>query len=215
MFSIPLLPPLPAFLAPSALLSPISALLSRPTKIDYSSIPLLPSLSSKTAGGHVSSPAKHQGPLADLPLDTCPICHLRQSAAPRPLDSIGAGSGISLPPISGSGQDEAAGQEETRIFVPAQSDCWGGCRWCYYCIGEELYKHHESVKRRQKEKGGGGKKGRKFADGEKEEEQKDKGWSCLRCGGSVSRAWRVGAGDGREGMRRILGETSGQAISGE
>lgn len=217
MFSIPLLPPIPAYLAPRSLLSPITALVARPTKIDYASIPLVPSLGSKNDPSHPISGIP-TGPFANLPLETCPICHLRQTAVPRPLDSVGAGSDIALPPISGSGQEEAGGSEgheETRIFVPAQTDCWAGCKWCYYCIGEELFKDHEGVSRRRKEKSVGPDvraEGKGDFPGEKRKmvavKEVEEGWGCLRCGGSVSRAWRVGAESKGTVEGRILGTES-------
>lgn len=206
MFSVPLLPSVPASLSPRHLAAPIAAFLSRPKDIDYASIPLLPSSISSAGSNGKSSQKAHTGPLADLPLTTCPICHLRQTSSPVPLDSVGAGSGISLPRISGSGQGEpksmSQGDDETRIFVPAQTDCWGGCRCCYYCIGEELYKHAEGVKERlaKARPVEGTKKGQ---EGQKSGEvnqtiapsDEKHPWECLRCGGSVTRAWRVGAED--------------------
>jgi peroxin-2 len=65
------------------------------------------------------------------------------------------------------------GDEENRIFVPAQSDCWGGCRWCYYCIMGELAQNQAQ-------------------DGSVNEKEGACKWDCLRCGGRVTKAWRVG-----------------------
>lgn len=89
--------------------------------------------------------------------------------------------------------------DEERIFVPAQTDCRGGCRWCYYCIGEELYKHQERVTL------GNGKSEKKSAGVDQKAEEVKK-WDCLRCGGEVSRAWRIGAEDlrGRSGLDAAL-----------
>lgn len=118
-------------------------------------------------------------------------------------------------------EDESIDDEE-RIFVPAQTDCWGGCRWCYYCIGQELSRHYEEIAKEVKSKGssrvaasgdraeGHGKamgKGKakvnraersgagaeKRDEREEVEEAKPRGWECLRCGGEARRAWRVGA----------------------
>jgi peroxin-2 len=199
MFSVPLLPPIPAYLTPSALLAPLKSFLSQPTSIDYNSLPALPS---QHQSGTSTSPAGpvHTGPLAHLPKSTCPICYLRTTSAPVPLVSGGSGPQISLPPIHGTEwgsqshtadleHGDIAQEEETRIFVPAQSNCRGGCRWCYYCIAEELVKRSEMESRRKagaRNRKGNGKEGEKNG----EEEQ---GWTCLRCGGVISRAWRVGA----------------------
>ncbi|RSH87381.1 peroxisome assembly protein (Peroxin-2) [Saitozyma podzolica] len=199
MFSVPLLPPIPAYLTPSALLAPLKSFLSQPTSIDYNSLPALPS---QHQSGTSTSPAGpvHTGPLAHLPKSTCPICYLRTTSAPVPLVSGGSGPQISLPPIHGTEwgsqshtadleHGDIAQEEETRIFVPAQSNCRGGCRWCYYCIAEELVKQSEMESGRKagaRKRKGNGKEGGK--NGGEEE-----GWTCLRCGGVVSRAWRVGA----------------------
>lgn len=168
MFAYPFLPAMPPYLRPATLTSPIRSLFSLPTGIDYSSIPL----SSTHTNGKPSS-AAHSGPLADLPRQTCPICHLRSTSTPVPL-----AAGVSLPPVSSSDTNTGAGEEEERIFVPAQTDCWGGCKWCYYCIMGEL----ASLKSE------GTTASAKPADASKPPK-----WDCLRCGGTVSRAWRAGA----------------------
>lgn len=164
MFAYPLLPRLPSYFQPSALLAPIQTILSRPRVIDYSSIAPLPTGSGDTG----KSTAAHSGALANLPLDTCPICHLRSTSTPVPLTSS---LNIALPPV-GSGEIEGL-SEENRIFVPAQSDCWGNCRWCYYCIMGELASQTQN-----------------HTEGSEKGEASR--WDCLRCGGSVTRAWRVG-----------------------
>jgi peroxin-2 len=170
MFAFPLLPRLPSFFQPSTLLAPIHSLLSRPKAIDYSSIPLAP----LDRNDPKASKAAHSGPLADLPIDTCPICHLRSTSAPVPLTSS---LDISLPPVAGTGLKE--GDEENRVFVPAQTDCWGGCRWCYYCImGELAAPPGQTGTESGKVSGVSGDTAVK--------------WDCLRCGGRVTRAWRAG-----------------------
>ena len=164
-----------------------------------------------------------------------------------PIDSTGAASGIALPPIPLSSSSASRGtahggrvggneygdaaeaaeedesiDDEERIFVPAQTDCWGECRWCYYCIGQELARHFEEIAKEVKSKGssrvvtsgdrakGNGRdtgKGKAKAkrterngagaekrdEREEVEEAKVRGWECLRCGGEARRAWRVGA----------------------
>jgi peroxin-2 len=155
--------------------------LSRPRTIDYSSIAPLPTLESE------KTTAAHSGQLADLPLDTCPICHLRSTSTPVPLTSS---VDISLPPV-GPGESKES-NEENRIFVPAQTDCWGGCRWCYYCImGELVSQEHPGT------------------GVEKEEPGK---WDCLRCGGRVTRAWRVGPDPSQPSVEVDMEEKSVQEL---
>jgi peroxin-2 len=174
MFAFPLLPGPPAFLRPSSLFAPIRSLLSQPTSIDYASIASLPISDSEKA-----LTAAHAGLLASLSLETCPICYLRSASAPVTL-----ASDISLPPISGGLDGSGHGgtsDEENRIFVPAQTDCWGRCRYCYYCIMGELasLRSEDPVTSR--------------GEGEKETTERMITWDCLRCGGRVTRAQRVGS----------------------
>ncbi|WWC70228.1 uncharacterized protein I206_104178 [Kwoniella pini CBS 10737] len=202
MFAIPLLPPFPPYLSPSAHLNRMRSLLSPPQKIDYSTIKSQP-----MANGIHSQ--RHKGIYADLPLSTCPICHSRNITAPVPLSSSAQGSGLNLPPIEGAGGfGHELDSDENKIFVPAQTDCKGGCRWCYYCIGEELFKHNErvkayktSTKKLESKKDAASVQQKDLReknkiiqeDNQNEEEEK---WECLRCGDGVSRAWRVGTEDG-------------------
>lgn len=209
MFAIPIIPSIPTSLLPSTYLQPLKSLLRQPINIDYASLPLIPSHSAALAGSSSTSRrAAHSGPFASLPLNICPICHARSESVPVPIDEMGAGSGISLPPIHlpGAGVHSGMGQgghndreEEEGIFVPAQTDCWGGCRWCYYCIGEELYKFEEQRKEKASGKRRAGGKGKTVTGKEKgkhdEEVEHVERWSCLRCDGDVSRAWRVGGED--------------------
>lgn len=189
MFSVPLLPSMPKLLSPLSVLQPLKSFFSQPTSIDYQKLPIVPRGKAASANGSISNRAAHSGRLAGLPLTTCPICHQRKSSTPVPIASSSAGANISLPPIphldaDGSASDGLADgssadmEEETRMFVPAQTDCWGGCRWCYYCIAEELVKHRERLDASKKA-------GKPVAP----EEEK---WACLRCGGQVTRAWRAG-----------------------
>jgi len=164
MFAYPLIPRLPSYFQPSSLIAPIQSILSRPKTLDYSSIAPLPSLETE------KSTAAHSGQFANLPLDTCPICHLRSSSTPVPLTSS---LDIALPPVGSVGSSGGVSDEENRIFVPARTDCWGGCRWCYYCIMGELASQAHPQEGAD-EKGGPGI------------------WDCLRCGGRVTKAWRVG-----------------------
>lgn len=166
MFAYPLLPSLPSSLRPATLIAPIRNMLSVPTTIDYNSIPAV----SNDINGKPTS-MSHSGPLADLPEDICPICHLRSNTTPVPL-----AAGVSLPPV---GHRDDAEDDENKVFVPAQTDCWGGCRWCYYCIMGEL----AAIRQTQHADGNG-----KGSEGS----QKPPKWDCLRCGGAVTGAWRVG-----------------------
>ncbi|WVQ72574.1 hypothetical protein IAR50_002132 [Cryptococcus sp. DSM 104548] len=183
VFAVPLLSPgvsSPA-LSPREWLKPIRGLFSQPTDIDYQSLPIIPpSVNTVTERDEVKT---HKGPMAYLPKTTCPICYLRHTSAPVPLSSSSQGTSISLPPLPQGGADVAGDlEDEDRIFVPARTDCEGECVWCYYCIGEELYKNREKVKHKPLPKDGA----------EEADLEKDK-WSCLRCGGRIGKAWRIGA----------------------
>jgi len=79
------------------------------------------------------------------------------------------GTDIELPQL-----EEEQRDNEDRVFVPAKTDCWGECKYCYYCIADELAQHAQ----------------RFAAEGGDESAAK---WTCLRCGGSVTKATRVGA----------------------
>jgi peroxin-2 len=189
MFAVPLAPTLPAFLNPKRHLTAFQTLLTRPKTVDYTSIP---TLASRTFS-HNEKPSRdsHSGPFADLPLTSCPICHQRRQTTPKPIGDSASAAEISLPPVEVSG-----GEDEEKIFVPAETDCWGGCRWCYYCIAGELARHAEDQaaeadKAREKVQG------RKTETKGQEAGQVSQGervkWDCLRCGGGVTRAWRVGS----------------------
>ena len=182
MFSVPFFPPMPTLFTPSALIAPIKAFLAQPTSIDYTSIPVTSAAVRDDSKAPLAAPS---GLLASLPTATCPICYLRFASAPVPLDtSTSYGSAINLPPIQTVSLKEVTdgeSTEETRIFVPAETDCWGRCRWCYYCIGAELAKHRSGLDRRPRSP----QLPEKLGEGTEK-------WTCLRCGGGVFRAWRVG-----------------------
>jgi peroxin-2 len=182
MFAIPRLPTLPPSLAPSTYIPAVRALLTRPKTVDYTSIALQPA---PLKPGDNASRDAHSGPFADLPLSSCPICHRKRATAPVPIPGTEASASIALPPV-----DLDGGEDEERIFIPAQTDCWGGCRWCYYCIGTELARHAEGVAATQSVG-----KTQQARKGKKQETSADEApkWDCLRCGGGVTRAWRVGA----------------------
>ncbi|WVQ67696.1 uncharacterized protein L199_005900 [Kwoniella botswanensis] len=196
MFSIPLLPPLPSFLNPSTQLSHLKSIFSPPQTIDYTTIPITSSSS--------NGPIEPKGIYGNLPKSTCAICYSRNSTQPVPLSSSSTGSNLNLPPIEGadgSGFGHEDDKEDNRIFIASQTDCVGGCRWCYYCIGGELYNHYERVKangrkskKREDEVKQKGEE-KEIATNQEEQDNEDK-WDCIRCGGKVSRAWRVGAEEG-------------------
>lgn len=185
MFSYPHLPALPTFLTPSQLISPLKSLLSPPQPIDYTQLQSTQSTGAKTDSKATKT---HTGPLADLPLETCPICHLRHISSPLNLKT--SSGEISLPrlPELGSFSGDVIVEkveevrEETRIYVSARGDCWGGCVYCYYCLAGELAALAE-----QDAKHGGKAQAKVGGDDTLRK------WDCLRCGGAVSRVWRVGA----------------------
>ncbi|WVO22225.1 uncharacterized protein IAS62_003555 [Cryptococcus decagattii] len=195
MFAIPLLPTVPQSLSlsPSRFFKPITSFLSQPTDIDYSSLPSI-ALDRRGLNYGDDQPRRHGGPFARLSKTTCPICYIRHSAAPVTLSSTSQGSSLTLPPIPGSSEaafghevPEIDSEEECRIFMPARTDCDGGCLWCYYCIGEELYRHRKSNLRTANKRSKPTRNGQQELD-KTEEEVK---WNCLRCGGGVSKAWRA------------------------
>lgn len=160
-FAIPRIPTLPPALNPGTLVSPVKAFFSQPTSIDYEA--LSAAQSSITAAQRAGAPAPaaaFAGICARIPASTCPVCYLRRTNAPVELP----GTDIELPMIE---DEDLEADPEDRIFLPAQTDCWGQCQYCYYCVAEELAR---------------------FA-----KENKGEKWTCLRCGGSATKARRVGA----------------------
>ncbi|WOO85885.1 Peroxisome biogenesis factor 2 [Vanrija pseudolonga] len=175
MFAIPRFPGLPRVLNPAVLAAPVKAFLSQPTMIDYEALSAAHTATNtaKKKGAPVPV-AAHAGVVAGIPRHTCPVCYLRRTTTPVAI----SGTDISLPPLTAddAAANDEANDNEDRIFIPAQTDCWGGCKYCYYCIADELARWDKE----QAEVAGG--KVRKA----------DK-WTCLRCGGGVTRAWRAGA----------------------
>jgi peroxin-2 len=204
MFAVPRLPRLPNSIAPTNLLAPITSFFSQPTRIDYDSIPL--NRVATTKSSKRSRVAAHSGPLANLSLSTCPICYQRAMTAPVALTGSSTGSSLTLPPLhpqnlagagaglSGLGLGQfgnTTDSEESRIFVPAQSDCWGECTWCYYCITGELLRFEQEFPRVISTELSEGKQ--EVISEQKAMEGERRKWDCLRCGGVVTRAWRVAA----------------------
>ena len=136
-----------------------------------------------------------RGPYWTLHRNSCAICHHRLR------DTIDAQLG--LPAIQPTGDVAAIGKltgedvdaeqqteeenEETRIHVPAQTDCEEECRYCYFCISEALTLQAKTV--------ADGEKRRQGSETQRKEGQVPdrtiKGWDCLRCGGEVWSCIRV------------------------
>lgn len=164
MFAVPRIPSLPPALNPATALAPVRQFLSQPTQIDYAALSASAGeLSAARKAGTAAPSSAHSGPFARLPASVCPVCYVRRTEQPQAL----SGTDIELPSL-----DNAETEDEDKIFVPAQTDCWGQCMYCYYCVADELARA-----------------GRRFQKGEQESSV----WSCLRCGGEVTRAWRATA----------------------
>jgi hypothetical protein len=143
---------------------------------------------------------RRRGTYADLPGRTCAICHhrLRDTLDGRlGLPAIGLvvdpGSAVDADPGDSSAlarltgdevdRDNEVDNEETRIHLPAKTDCEDECRYCFYCISEVLTRRAKEVEVEAKRRGRGG---------DDDEDQvgvpnrdKVKGWECLRCGEEV------------------------------
>lgn len=140
-----------------------------------------------------------------LPRRTCAICHhrLRDTLGGRlGLPMIGTISGGD---VEGSEElvklttgdevgvivheedddDDELDNEETRIHLPAKTDCEDECRYCFYCISEVLTRRAKEVEMESQRRGVG------VGVGEGEGEGKVKGWECLRCGEEVWGCIRV------------------------
>lgn len=166
MFALPRIPSLPAIVNPSTLIAPIKSFFSQPTTIDYDALSAAQSsITAAKAAGVAAPSAAHAGVCAGIPAQTCPVCYLRRTSAPVAL----SGTDIELPPLE---DEDPEADPEDRIFLSASTDCWGGCRYCYYCIADELAQFAQ-------EHGDDGAK-----------------WQCLRCGGNVTKAKRTGAEPG-------------------
>lgn len=164
MFAVPRIPSLPPALNPATALAPVRQFLSQPTQIDYAALSASAGeLSAARKAGTAAPSSAHSGPFARLPASVCPVCYVRRTEAPQAL----SGTDIELPAL-----DNAETEDEDKIFVPAQTDCWGQCMYCYYCVADELARAGKRA-----EKG----------------EQEKPVWPCLRCGGDVTRAWRATA----------------------
>ncbi|KAL7411106.1 Pex12 amino terminal region-domain-containing protein, partial [Mrakia frigida] len=134
-----------------------------PPDVNTGGKPIFDSDSSATPEPSSSSSSNRLplGPYASLPLSTCPLCFSRStptssssSNAPIPqLPSIPALP--TLPPTSNQlaalpPQDE---DDPNAIHVGVKADCWNGCEYCYFCLGEVLVREEEKERRRRKESG--------------------------------------------------------------
>lgn len=184
MFLLPVLQPLQVSERLSAAYEKLKQALQRPTAVDYTSS----TGTASTSRTEQSTERRPTGRLAHLPLQTCPICHLRLATAPVPLGESGSASSISLPPVDAPGVDD----DETHVFVPAATDCWSSCVYCYYCIAGTLLEH---------------------ADAQAKQEV-DKPWECLRCGGQVNTAARLVPEPicAEEGNGNLQGEAGGGSL---
>jgi peroxin-2 len=167
IFALPRIPNLPASINPVKVFSPITNFFSQPTTIDYEALSVAHAATNAARKTGTAVPtAAHAGMQAGIPISVCPCCYLRRTSTSVALP----GTDIELPPL---GEEEQRDNED-RIFVPAQTDCWGECKYCYYCIADELARHSQ----------------RFAAEGGDESAAK---WTCLRCGGAVTKASRMGA----------------------
>jgi hypothetical protein len=148
-----------------------------------------------------------KGPYWTLSRNTCAICHHRlrdtldaqlglpaiQPAGEGSLTGIGRLTGETIDPEDQERHDDGDDNEETRIHIPAQTDCEEECRYCFYCISEALTMRAKQAQTAQEERGR--RKGRQ----DKQIVEKDgsgvsavvKGWDCLRCGGEVWSCMRL------------------------
>lgn len=187
MFALPRIPSLPAVVNPGTLVAPVKAFFSQPTTIDYDALSAAQSSITAAKAAGVAAPSEaHAGVCAGIPAQTCPVCYLRRTSAPVAL----SGTDIELPVLE---EEDPEADPEDRIFLPAHTDCWGQCKYCYYCIADELAQFAQ-------EHGGD-----------------DAKWQCLRCGGSVTKAKRVGAEPGalqRKSEDEEDGNEAGDETSG-
>lgn len=183
MFALPRIPSLPAVVNPGTLIAPVKTFFNQPTTIDYDALSAAQSsITAAKAAGIAAPSAAFSGVCARVPAQTCPVCYLRRTMAPVAL----SGTDIELPPLE---DEDPEADPEDRIFLPASTDCWGGCKYCYYCIADELAQ---------------------FAQNHATDDAK---WQCLRCGGNVTKAKRTGAEPGA--LHRKEDEGISESDSGE
>jgi peroxin-2 len=121
------------------------------------------------AGSAGLSSQQHRGPYAALPRTTCPICYAKSASSPSAVPIPQLPSIPALPPAGRPAADALVGDDPHAIHIPVRANCWAGCFYCYFCLGEALVRTEEAERL-------GAAEGRKpMTDG----------WPCLRCGGSV------------------------------
>jgi hypothetical protein len=97
----------------------------------------------------------------------------------------------SASPVFPSPIEETLVNPSTQTHTPVIADCWAGCEYCYFCLGDALVKEDERRRAALVLL-----KGEDAALGGDWEGRDEKGWGCLRCGGEV---W--GFGMAEEGER--------------
>jgi hypothetical protein len=184
-------------------------LMSKHEQTRYEPVPAQPSSGSSSPRGEKTDPRllprrkrerSNRGPYWTLSKNTCAICHHRlrdtidaQLGLPaiQPTTTVTTGS-AAIGRLTGEdvdpeqeGGEQGEDNEETRIHLPAKTDCEEECRYCYYCISEAL-----TI--RAKEVAGLDEVARKGAgDDAKEKVIPPKGWGCLRCGEEVWNCIRI------------------------
>lgn len=122
--------------------------------------------------GSVELNQRQRGPYAALPQSTCAICFAKSASSREVVPIPQLPSIPALPPASSIGIDStehSVGDDPHAIHIPVRANCWAGCAYCYFCLGEALVRTEEAERL-------GAAEGRTpLADG----------WPCLRCGGSI------------------------------
>ena len=100
---------------------------------------------------------------------TCPICFSKSALSPSAVPIPQLPSIPVVPTAGGSGVDAPVGDDPHAVHIPVRANCWAGCSYCYFCLGEALVRTEEAERL-------------SAAEGRKPTTD---GWPCLRCGGSV------------------------------
>lgn len=146
-----------------------------------------------------SGQPKKRGPYHNLPSKFCGICYQRlrpgfdhDLGLPSLEDpATDAGTSEADVPASehtapGVGPDGgiAAELEEAVIHIPGRGDCAQACQYCYHCLAQEVAKRATTVKEDLAVDEG-------LEEKERDEEDRIRGWSCLRCATEVWEVTRV------------------------
>lgn len=145
---------------------------------------------------------KATGPLGHLPPNICPICY---SNSTQPASSLSDPSAEITDPTDPTtsthflasltnthGPKIGAGNE---VYIPYRVNCCDGL-YCYYCISSVLLKWERAKQELEEVQGsrrgttpsgsGGKETGSANARAGERDEEEEEGWSCLRCGESVT-----------------------------